>query len=292
MYQSEQMNNNEQLIAYCGLHCKDCAAFMSSRCEGCRSNSMKSAVLFKQCMVKPCCIENGFFTCANCTKYASIKDCNKRNSLLFKPPTKTIVPSETKKSQTELEGNKTIKKILQWIALITSITGYSLRDLFINRKNKAEQRRPEEEKPKAMTDDEVDSSLTQLDNSAEKIRFYDYLIRAHTYLMIHDEHDYIAEYNEEKESMERDLVNSNDEATRKRLQSMLDDENWIIYCKYPIKKPFKLTHDEIHQVNNYLRDANPQFFIITNHYCPTKLKNVTHTHLHAIRAAIYMDIAK
>jgi hypothetical protein len=57
--QSEQMTDNEQFIAYCGLYCK-------------------------ACQVRPCCVENGFFTCADCTIYASTKDCKKYNPLLLK----------------------------------------------------------------------------------------------------------------------------------------------------------------------------------------------------------------
>ena len=75
---------NEQLIAYCGLYCKKCPTFRASKCEGCRTNTEKSAVLYKQCKVKPCCIENKFFTCANCTIYVSTKDCKKYNPLLLK----------------------------------------------------------------------------------------------------------------------------------------------------------------------------------------------------------------
>ena len=82
--QSEQMTNNEQLIAYCGLYCKACPAFASGKCDGCRSKSAKSAVKYKKCKVKPCCAENGFFTCADCTKYASTKDCKMYNPLLLK----------------------------------------------------------------------------------------------------------------------------------------------------------------------------------------------------------------
>jgi len=83
-HQNQQITDNEQLIAYCGIYCKYCQAFTSGKCEGCRSNSAKSAVLYKKCQVKPCCIENGFFTCADCTKYASTKDCKKYNPLLLK----------------------------------------------------------------------------------------------------------------------------------------------------------------------------------------------------------------
>jgi hypothetical protein len=82
--QSEQITDNEQLIAYCGLYCGACPSFTSGKCDGCRSNSVKSAVVYKACQVRPCCVENRFFTCADCTIYASTKECKKYNPLLLK----------------------------------------------------------------------------------------------------------------------------------------------------------------------------------------------------------------
>jgi hypothetical protein len=82
--QSEQMTSNEPFIAYCGLYCKFCPAFKSGKCDGCRGISAKSSVYYKKCKVKMCCIENGFFTCADCTIYASTKECKKYNPLLLK----------------------------------------------------------------------------------------------------------------------------------------------------------------------------------------------------------------
>ena len=78
------MTNNEQMIAYCGIYCKECPTFKSGKCEGCRGDSAKCAVLYKKCKVRPCCIENGFFTCADCTIYASTKECKKYNPMLLK----------------------------------------------------------------------------------------------------------------------------------------------------------------------------------------------------------------
>jgi hypothetical protein len=78
------MSANEQLIAYCGLYCGACPSFTSGKCEGCRSNSAKSSVKFKKCPVKPCCAENGFFTCADCTECASVKECKKYNPLFLR----------------------------------------------------------------------------------------------------------------------------------------------------------------------------------------------------------------
>ncbi len=79
--QSEQMTDNEQFIGYCGIYCKECIRFTSGKCEGCRGGLTNG---FKKCQVRPCCVENGFFTCADCTKYASAKDCKKYNPLLLK----------------------------------------------------------------------------------------------------------------------------------------------------------------------------------------------------------------
>ena len=78
--QSEQMTDNEQFIGYCGIYCKKCPSFTSGKCNGCRVDSAK----YKKCKVKPCCVENEFFTCADCTIYASTKECKKYNPLLLK----------------------------------------------------------------------------------------------------------------------------------------------------------------------------------------------------------------
>ena len=74
-------STSEQLISYCGFYCGACPTYRSGKCEGCRGDSPKCAVGYKKCLVKPCCVENGFFTCADCTKYASTKECNAYNPL-------------------------------------------------------------------------------------------------------------------------------------------------------------------------------------------------------------------
>ena len=80
----KEINKDENLIAHCGLYCGACPSFKSGKCEGCRGTSSKCAVLYKQCKVRPCCAGNGFFTCADCTIYASTKECKKYNPLLLK----------------------------------------------------------------------------------------------------------------------------------------------------------------------------------------------------------------
>ena len=74
-----QINKDENLISYCGFFCGACPTYTSGKCEGCRGDSTRCAIGYKKCMVKPCCIENGFFTCADCTKCASTKECQKYN---------------------------------------------------------------------------------------------------------------------------------------------------------------------------------------------------------------------
>ena len=104
-------------------------------------------------------------------------------------------------------------------------------------------------------------ALAQLDKSEEKIRLYNYLVKAFTYVQIHDKNDYLAEYDEGKALMESQLQNTTNETTKKILQLALNDKNWLIYCKYPVEKPFQLTHDEIRQVCEYLHYGNHQFFL-------------------------------
>ena len=104
-------------------------------------------------------------------------------------------------------------------------------------------------------------ALAQVGDSAEKIRLYNYLLRAHTYLMRDDKNDYTAEYNAGKADLELRIKNASNETTRKILQAMLNDENWPIECRYPVKNPFRADYETMRQVGDYLRDASPQFFL-------------------------------
>ena len=80
----KHIDKDMNLIAHCGLYCGACPSFVSGKCDSCRGNSAKSAIVYKKCKVKPCCVDNGFFTCADCTICTSTKDCKKYNPLLLK----------------------------------------------------------------------------------------------------------------------------------------------------------------------------------------------------------------
>ena len=82
--QGENTPDKEQFISYCGFYCAACPTYTSGKCEGCKGDSEKCAIGYKNCPVKQCCVENGFFTCADCTKYASTKECKKYNPALIK----------------------------------------------------------------------------------------------------------------------------------------------------------------------------------------------------------------
>ena len=101
------------------------------------------------------------------------------------------------------------------------------------------------------------SALSQLGNSAEKIRLYNFFLRAHTYLMIYDKNDYVEEY----EFVRNLWLDFLEKYHVEDIRLMLDDENWTIDIWYPLNEPFRLTQDEFLVVYWYFRDANPQFFL-------------------------------
>ena len=80
----KHIDKDMNLIAHCGLYCSACPSFVSGKCDGCRGNSAKSAIVYKQCKVKPCCVDNGFFTCADCTICISTNECKKYSPLFLK----------------------------------------------------------------------------------------------------------------------------------------------------------------------------------------------------------------
>lgn len=72
------------LISYCGFYCGACPKFTKGKCQGCKGNNPHCAVGYKKCLVRPCCIENSYSTCAECTKYLCVKDCKIYNPLMIR----------------------------------------------------------------------------------------------------------------------------------------------------------------------------------------------------------------
>jgi len=103
-------------------------------------------------------------------------------------------------------------------------------------------------------------ALSQLDNSVEKIRLYDFLLRAHSFLMLYENQDFTEQYYSVKNNW-LDAMSDFDAESRSKLQLMLDDENWLLDIGYPLESPFLLDYDEFITVYSYFSDANPQFFL-------------------------------
>jgi len=54
------------------------------KCEGCKGDNPKCAIGYKACQVRPCCIENGYNSCADCDKFDSVKDCKLYNPFMIR----------------------------------------------------------------------------------------------------------------------------------------------------------------------------------------------------------------
>jgi hypothetical protein len=78
------MENKENLISYCGVNCGACPSYLKGKCKGCRGNTPDFSVGLPSCKMKSCCVENGYTTCANCTKHESVDDCKIFNPLFFR----------------------------------------------------------------------------------------------------------------------------------------------------------------------------------------------------------------
>ena len=74
----KQINADKQLISYCGLYCGCCKSYLKDKCPGCRQNGK-----YKKCKMKPCCIENEYISCADCTEFTNVMECKKFTNRLW-----------------------------------------------------------------------------------------------------------------------------------------------------------------------------------------------------------------
>lgn len=74
-----EVAENADLVAYCGLYCGSCRAYLKEKCPGCQKN-----VKAGWCKVRTCCIENQYKSCVDCTSYTVLEDCRKLNNLIAK----------------------------------------------------------------------------------------------------------------------------------------------------------------------------------------------------------------
>lgn len=60
-------------IGCCGAYCKTCPEFKNTRCQGCKVGyeDRKRDIKNTKCKIKACCIQKGYYTCADCDRYAT-----------------------------------------------------------------------------------------------------------------------------------------------------------------------------------------------------------------------------
>jgi hypothetical protein len=65
------------LVAFCGLYCGACRAYLKDHCPGCKENT-KAA----WCKIRTCCIESKYASCADCMDFTDVNDCKKFNNII------------------------------------------------------------------------------------------------------------------------------------------------------------------------------------------------------------------
>ncbi|MCK9160874.1 MAG: DUF3795 domain-containing protein [Bacteroidaceae bacterium] len=73
----KEVKIDKHLIAYCGLYCGACHAYLKDKCPGCRKNDKAG-----WCKIRKCCFVNNYHTCADCEK--NVHNCKKFNSFMSK----------------------------------------------------------------------------------------------------------------------------------------------------------------------------------------------------------------
>ena len=58
------ITSNTELVAYCGLYCGACGAYLKEKCPGCHQNEKAT-----WCEVRYCCVEHKYSTCAECSVF-------------------------------------------------------------------------------------------------------------------------------------------------------------------------------------------------------------------------------
>ena len=74
------IDSKEFILAYCGLICSECGAYKKRRCKGCHSDKP----MHRGCKIKPCAMEKGYVSCAECVEFDNLEECKKLNNFISK----------------------------------------------------------------------------------------------------------------------------------------------------------------------------------------------------------------
>ena len=75
----KEIVSEPELVAYCGLYCGACKAYLKGRCPGCHENRKAF-----WCQVRTCCLENELSSCADCIRHPDPRDCRRFNNFVSK----------------------------------------------------------------------------------------------------------------------------------------------------------------------------------------------------------------
>ena len=68
-----------KLVAYCGLYCGACKAYLKGKCVGCHEKANAS-----WCKVRSCCLGKNIATCASCDEFKDPRRCKKFHNVVSK----------------------------------------------------------------------------------------------------------------------------------------------------------------------------------------------------------------
>lgn len=71
------VENDKDLVAYCGLYCAACNKYQRGACPGCHGNDKAS-----WCRIRSCNMEHNYATCADCKTYPDPQDCKDFNNFM------------------------------------------------------------------------------------------------------------------------------------------------------------------------------------------------------------------
>jgi len=69
--------SSPDLVAYCGLYCGACKAYLKDKCSGCHDNHKAT-----WCKVRSCCISNDYTSCAECKEFDNPNQCKMFNTFV------------------------------------------------------------------------------------------------------------------------------------------------------------------------------------------------------------------
>jgi hypothetical protein len=67
------------LVAFCGLYCGACKAYLKETCQGCGKNAKAT-----WCKIRSCCMGKSIRSCADCAEFKDPRGCGKFNNLISK----------------------------------------------------------------------------------------------------------------------------------------------------------------------------------------------------------------